>query len=85
MAETSEKSFDASARRQEESKGLKDLEQCSVIAPRLEQRKLEEVYRSVRLSSRTWDAVRSSCEAIRFPPQNLGLEEQRGGKREKGR
>lgn len=74
-----------SVRRQEESKRLKDLEQCSVIAPRLEQKRLEEVHRSVRLSSRTWDTVRSSCEAIHFPPHNLGLEERRGGKREKGR
>ncbi|HOE15905.1 MAG TPA: GSU2403 family nucleotidyltransferase fold protein [Syntrophorhabdaceae bacterium] len=73
-----------SARRKGESKKMKDLEQCSVIAPGLDQKRLEEVYRSVRLSSRTWDAVRSSCETIHFPPQNFGLEEKRGGKKEKG-
>jgi len=74
-----------SARRQQESKKLKDLEQCSVIAPRLEQKRLEEVYHSVRLSSKTLDMVKSSCEAIHFPPQNLGMEERRGGKSEKRR
>ena len=72
-----------SARRQEESKRLKDLEQCAVIAQRLEQKRLEAVCHSVRLSSRTWDAVKSSCEMIHFAPQLLGLEEQRGGKRVK--
>jgi hypothetical protein len=73
------------ARRVEASKRLKDLEQCAVIAPRLERKRLEEVCHSVRLSAKTWNAVRLSCEAINFPPQILGLEEHRGGKRAKGR
>ena len=73
------------ARRVEISKKLKDLEQCAAIAPGLERKRLEEVCHSVRLSARTWDAVKSSCEAIHFPPQLLGLEEHRGGKRAKGR
>jgi hypothetical protein len=73
------------ARRVQTSKKLKDLEQCAAIAPGLEQKRLEEVCHSLRLSAKAWDAVKSSCEAINFPPQFLGLEEHRGGKRAKGR
>jgi hypothetical protein len=73
------------ARRLETSKRLKDLEQCTAIASGLEQKRLEEVCHSVRLSARTWNTVKSSCEAIHFPPQLLGLEEYRGGKITKGR
>jgi hypothetical protein len=73
------------ARRLETSKRLKDLEQCTAIASGLEQKRLEEVCHSVRLSARTWNTVKSSCEAIHFPPQLLGLEEYRGGKIMKGR
>jgi hypothetical protein len=72
-------------RRVEASKRLKDLEQCAAIAPELERERLEEVCHSVRLSARTWNTVKLSCEAINFPPQFLGFEEHRGGKRAKGR
>jgi hypothetical protein len=68
------------ARRPEEAKRSKDLEQCAVIAPRLDQRRLDDVRSSVKLGSHTWDSVRSSCEAIHFPPQLLGIERQRSGK-----
>lgn len=61
------------ARRPEESKQSKDLEQCAVIAPKLDQGKLDAVRYSVNLSSRTWDSVKSSCDAIDFPPQKLGI------------
>ena len=73
------------ARRLETSKRHKDLEQCAAIAPGLEQKRLEEVCHSVRLSAKTWNIAKKSCEAIHFPPQFLGLEEYRGGKRAKGR
>ena len=73
------------ARRVETSKRLKDLEQCAAIASGLERKRLEEVCHSVRLSARTWNTVKLSCEAINFPPQFLGLEEHCGGKRAKGR
>jgi hypothetical protein len=61
-------------RRREGNKKLKDLEQCAAIAPRLDRELLRSVCRSVRLRSGTWKAIRSSCEAIDFPPQNLGME-----------
>jgi len=61
------------ARRLEESKRSKDLEQCAVIAPKLDQSRLDNVCSSVKLGSRTWKAVKSSCEAIDFPPQKLGI------------
>ena len=62
------------ARRPGEAKRSKDLEQYAVIAPRLDQDMLDDVRRFVKLSSRTWDSIRSSCELIHFPPQILGIE-----------
>ena len=61
------------ARRQGEGKRLKDLEQCAVIAPKLNRERLQSVSSSVRLSARTKGAIRSSCKAISFPPQLLGI------------
>ncbi len=63
----------ASARRREDGKRAKDLDQCSVIASKLDKKRLEEVRQSVKLGSRTRDAIRTSCEAINFPPQLLCL------------
>ena len=60
-------------RRRGEAKRSKDLEQCATIAPKLDRERLESVCGSVKLSSRTLRAIRSSCEAIAFPPQLLGL------------
>lgn len=60
-------------RRREASKKSKDLEQCSAIAPRLDQARLESICRAVKLGSATRAAIRLSCETIRFAPQRLGL------------
>ena len=56
------------ARRREETKQSKDLEQCSAIAPHLNAEQLEIVWRSLRLSRKTRASVHSSCNAIGFPP-----------------
>jgi hypothetical protein len=61
-------------RRREEAKKSKDLEQCSVIAPRLDLDRLESICGSAKLSSGTRTAIRSSCEAIGFPPRLLGID-----------
>ena len=60
-------------RRRGEAKRSKDMEQCAVIVPMLDQDRLQNVRRSVKLSSRAWNAIRSSCEIIHFPPQLLGI------------
>ena len=60
-------------RRRGEAKRSKDLEQCAVIAPKLDRERLESVCGAVKLSPRTLRAIRSSCEAIAFPPQLLGI------------
>jgi hypothetical protein len=62
------------ARRQGEAKRSKDIGQCAVIAPKLDKGRLDDVRRSIKLSSRTWQAVKLSCELINFPPQLLGIE-----------
>lgn len=61
------------SRRREERKSSKDLDQCAVIAPRLDKERLDHICRSVKFSSKTWSAIRSSCEVISFPPHLLGL------------
>lgn len=61
------------ARRKGEGKRLKDLEQCAVIAPKLSRERLQNICGSVKLSPRTKGAIRSSCKAISFPPQLLGI------------
>lgn len=61
------------SRRAGETKRLKDLEQCSVLAPKLDQDRLDNVCSSIRFGPRTWNSVKSSCEAIDFPPQKLGI------------
>jgi len=60
-------------RRPGESKKDKDLEQCSVIAGRIEPGRLTAVVGSLKLSAKSKNALRLSCEAIGFPPQKLGL------------
>jgi hypothetical protein len=64
----------AATRRSKASKKSKDLEQCSAIAPQLDVERLGIVCGSVKLGRKTWAAVRSSCEAINFPPHILGME-----------
>jgi hypothetical protein len=62
-----------SQRRRSESKKDKDLEQCSIIARQLNSIRLKTVIESLSLSRKTQKALRVSCEAIDFPPQELGL------------
>jgi hypothetical protein len=60
-------------RRRVESKKDKDLDQCAVIAGRLDEDRLTQVVRSLNLSVKSSKALREACEAIGFPPQMLGL------------
>jgi hypothetical protein len=60
-------------RRPGEIKRDKDLEQCSVIAGRIDPERLAAVVGSLRLSAKSKKALLVSCEAIGFPPQRLGL------------
>jgi hypothetical protein len=60
-------------RRQDESKKEKDLEQCAAIAGRIDHNRLSAVVRFLKPSVKTKTAIRTSCAAISFPPQNLGL------------
>jgi hypothetical protein len=60
-------------RRPGESKKDKDLDQCSIIARQLDPKRLASVVRSLKLSIKTKKALRISCEAIDFPPQQVGL------------
>lgn len=61
-------------RRRGEEKRNKDLEQCSVIAPKLELTRLRNIAESLRISKRTRAAITSSCQAIGFPPHFLDLQ-----------
>lgn len=60
-------------RRPGESKRDKDLEQCSVIARRVDPGRLATVVGSLKLGVKSRKALLVSCEAIDFPPQRLGL------------
>jgi hypothetical protein len=58
-------------RRKEESKRTKDLEQCAAIKRCLDKDRLRSICTTMRMSIGTKTAIRSSCEAIDFPPQLL--------------
>jgi len=60
-------------RRLEGGKKEKDLDQCSIIARQLDTGRLNTVVGSLKPSKKTQRTLRASCEAIDFPPQNLGL------------
>lgn len=62
-----------SQRRRGEGKKDKDLEQCTIIAPRIDSDRLQTVIELLRFSKSTQKAIRASCETIDFPPQRLGL------------
>jgi hypothetical protein len=62
-----------SQRRRGESKKDKDLDQCSIIAPRIDPDRLKAVVETLKISKKTQKVIRASCEAIGFPPQKLGL------------
>ena len=63
----------AARRRPGESKRDKDLEQCSVIARRVDPDRLATVVGALKLGVKSRKALLASCEAINFPPQKLGL------------
>ena len=58
-------------RRKKESKRLKDLEQCSILVPRLNRKELTHLAGSLHLSSTTVRNIRKSCKAIEFLPDFL--------------
>lgn len=60
-------------RRQVASKKDKDLDQCGVIAGRIDEDRLAKIVRSLKLSVKSSKALREACEAIDFPPQRLGM------------
>ena len=60
-------------RRPGESKRDKDLEQCAIIARRMDAGRLATVIGSQKLGAKSRKALLASCEAIDFPPQMLGL------------
>jgi hypothetical protein len=60
-------------RRPGESKKDKDLDQCSIIARHLDSERLDSVIISLKLGNKAKRALRASCEAINFPPQQLRL------------
>lgn len=63
----------AAQRRPGESKKDKDLDQCFIIARYLDAKRLDSVIGSLKLSNKTKRAMKASCEAIDFPPHQLGL------------
>ena len=62
-----------SQRRRGENKKEKDLDQCSVIVPRIDPDRLKTVVETLKISKKTQKLIRASCEAIYFPPQKFGL------------
>jgi len=60
-------------RRRGESKKDKNLDQCTAIARQIDANRLNSVIRSLKLSKKAQKAMRASCEAIGFPPQQLGI------------
>ena len=58
-------------RRPEESKKLKDLEQCSLLASQLDQEALASMAHSYKMSRATIKSLRASCAEIDFPPKIL--------------
>jgi len=62
-----------SQRRRGEGKKDKDLEQCSIIARKIDPDRLKAVFETLKISRKTQKVIRASCEAIDFPPQKLGL------------
>ena len=58
-------------RRSEESKKLKDLEQCSLLASRLDQEVLISMVHSYKMSKATINNLRTSCAEIDFPSEKL--------------
>ncbi len=60
-------------KRKKEAKKLKDLEQCKAISTVLNEKKLQDIFNAHRFSTQTKSLIRTSCEAIDFPLQKLGM------------
>ena len=58
-------------RRKKESKRIKDLEQCSVLAPHLDPNVLAELVHSYSMSKATVQNIKRSCAAIDIPADFL--------------
>jgi hypothetical protein len=63
----------SSQRRIQETKRNKDLEQCSVLAGKLNKDKLRGIALSFKFSKKTKRSIVTSCELIGFPPYELGF------------
>lgn len=61
------------SRRMVDTKRLRDLEQCAAVTPVLRDKLLREVIASRPLGRETRRGILSSCSAIDFPLQRLGL------------
>ncbi len=62
-------------RRVEPGKKEKDLDQCSIIAEKLNEKRLQEVINSVPIGPGTRKNLRASCKAIGFSTKKLGLKD----------
>jgi hypothetical protein len=60
-------------RRRETGKQERDLEQCETISRKIDAERLAKVMEAVKLSKLVIQALRTSCAAIYFPPQALGI------------
>jgi hypothetical protein len=60
-------------RRRETGKKERDLEQCETISRKIDAERLAKVMEAIKLSKRVILALRTSCAAIDFPPQILGI------------
>lgn len=60
-------------RRRETGKQERDLEQCATISRKIDNERLARVMAAVKLSKPVIQALRSSCTAIDFPLQALGI------------
>lgn len=60
-------------RRRETGKQERDLEQCATISRKIDNERLARVMATVKLSKPVVQALRSSCAAIDFPLQALGI------------
>jgi hypothetical protein len=60
-------------KRKKESKKLKDLEQCGILAPVLDESNLQKILNAYTLSSQTKRLIHISCETIDFPLQKIGI------------
>lgn len=60
-------------RRTAPGKKEKDLEQCSIIADRLDEQRFDDIVRSLSIGRSTRKNLGLSCEAIGFPPERFKL------------